>query len=195
MKAMTRSTPNVKVAVSLAFQGRITFISAITTWYQVRPSALMMPSVTVLTAPPGVSATDVRLLLGGDPLERIGRLLLTRLLGHQAGIDSAPRHQRVVAALLGDLAAVEHEDAVAVDHARQAVRQDQRRAALHQAVQRFLDHRLVLGVDGRQRFVEHQDRRVAQQCAGDGDALALAARQLDALFRRSSWRSPAAGSG
>ena len=60
MKAMTRSTPSMKVAVSLPFHGRITFISAATTWYQVRPSALMMPSVTVLTAPPGVSATDLR---------------------------------------------------------------------------------------------------------------------------------------
>ena len=58
MKAMTRSTPSVKVAVSLPFHGRITFISATTTWYQVRPSALMMPSVTVFTAPPGVSETD-----------------------------------------------------------------------------------------------------------------------------------------
>ena len=52
----------------------------------------------------------------------------------------------------------------------------------HQAVERLLDHRLVLGVDRRQRLVEHQDRRVAQQRAGDGDALALAARELDALL-------------
>ncbi len=57
MKAMTRSTPSVKVRVSLPFHGRITFISAATTWYQVRPSALMMPSVTGFTAPPGVSET------------------------------------------------------------------------------------------------------------------------------------------
>ncbi len=57
MKAMTRSTPRVKVRVSLPFHGRITFISAATTWYQVSPSALMMPSVTGLTAPPGVSDT------------------------------------------------------------------------------------------------------------------------------------------
>ena len=57
MKVTTRSTPNRKVAVSLPFQGRITFISAATTWYQVRPSALMMPSVSGFTAPPGVSET------------------------------------------------------------------------------------------------------------------------------------------
>ena len=57
MKAMTRSTPRVKVRVSLPFHGRITFISAATTWYQVKPSALMMPSVRGFTAPPGVSET------------------------------------------------------------------------------------------------------------------------------------------
>jgi hypothetical protein len=56
MKATTRSTPNRNVAVSLPFHGRITFISAATTWYQLRPSALMMPSVKGFTAPPGVSA-------------------------------------------------------------------------------------------------------------------------------------------
>ncbi len=109
-------------------------------------------------------------------------MLLARLLGHQAGIDAVPRHQRVVPSLFGDLAAVEDENAVAVDHARQPMGEDQRRAALHQPVERFLDHRLVLGIDGRQRLVEHQDRRVAQQGAGDGDALALAARELDALL-------------
>ena len=85
-------------------------------------------------------------------------------------------------AALDHPAAVQHQDAVAADHARQAVRQHQRGAALHQPVQRLLDHRLVLGVDRGQRLVQHQDRRVAQQGAGDGDALALAAGQLHALL-------------
>ena len=58
MKEITRSTPKVKVAASLPFQGRITFMRAAITWYQVRPSALMMPSVIGFTAPPGVSAID-----------------------------------------------------------------------------------------------------------------------------------------
>ena len=62
------------------------------------------------------------------------------------------------------------------------MRQDQRGAAGHQPVQRLLDHRLVLGVDRGQRLVQHQDRRVAQQRAGDGDALALAAGEPCAAF-------------
>ena len=76
---------------------------------------------------------------------------------------------------LGDLAGVEHQDAVGADDAGQAVRQDQCGAPGHQPVERLLDDRLVLGVDGRERFVQHQDRRVTQQRAGDGEALALAA--------------------
>ena len=77
---------------------------------------------------------------------------------------------------------VEHQDAVGADHARQPVRQDQGRAALRQPVERLLDHRLVLGIDRGQRLVEDQDRRIAQQCPGDRQALALAARQVDAAL-------------
>ena len=105
-----------------------------------------------------------------------------RLLGHQPGIDAALPHQRLVPAALDDAAAVEHQDAVAIDDAGEAMRQDQRGASVHQPVERLLDHRLVLGVDRGQRLVQHQDRRVAQQRAGDGDALALAAGELDALL-------------
>ena len=46
----------------------------------------------------------------------------------------------------------------------------------------LLDHRLVLGIDRGQRLVQHQDRRIAQHGAGDRDALALPARQLDAAL-------------
>ena len=105
-----------------------------------------------------------------------------RLLGHQAVIGAAARHQLGVAAGLGDAAFVDHQNAVGVDHAGQAVGEDQRGASPHQAVERLLDDRLVAGVDRRERLVEHQDRRVAQQRPGDGDALALAARQADAAL-------------
>ena len=62
------------------------------------------------------------------------------------------------------------------------MRQDQRGAAGHQPIQRLLDDRLVLRIDRGQRLVQHQDRRVAQQRAGDGDALALAAGQARAAL-------------
>jgi hypothetical protein len=46
----------MKVPASLPFHGMMTPISVATTWYQVRPSALMMPSVIGFTAPPDVLA-------------------------------------------------------------------------------------------------------------------------------------------
>ncbi len=45
-----------------------------------------------------------------------------------------------------------------------------------------MDHRLVFGVDRGERLVEDQDRRVAQQGAGDRQALALAAGEQHAAF-------------
>ena len=62
------------------------------------------------------------------------------------------------------------------------MREDQRRAALHQPIERLLDDRLVLGVDRGERLVEDQDGGVAEQRAGDGDALALATGQPDAAL-------------
>src|SRR5947199_249933 len=76
----------------------------------------------------------------------------------------------------------EHQDAVGADAARGAVREDDRRAAARQPVEALLDYRLVLGVDRGQRLVEDQNRRIAQQRAGDPQPLALAARQIGAAL-------------
>jgi hypothetical protein len=57
------------------------------------------------------------------------------------------------------------------------VREDQRGAPLHQPLQRLLDYRLVLRIDGRQRLVENQNRRIDQQGARDRETLALATRE------------------
>ena len=54
--------------------------------------------------------------------------------------------------------------------------------ALHQGRERLLDRRLDLRIERRGRLVEDQDRRVLQDHPGDGDALALAAGELDAAF-------------
>ena len=51
-----------------------------------------------------------------------------------------------------------------------------------QLVDRLLDARLGLDVERAGRLVEHQDRRVLQDGAGNGDALALAAGQLAAAL-------------
>ena len=104
------------------------------------------------------------------------------LRAHEPAIRAVARDQLRMAAAVGHRAVCQHQDAVGVDHAGQAVRQDQRGAAGHQPVERLLDHRLVLGIHRGQRLVQHQDRRVAQQGAGDGDALALATGEPCAAF-------------
>ena len=78
-------------------------------------------------------------------------------------------------AALDQLSVVEHEDVIAGHHAGEPVGHDQRRAAGHQAVERLLNGGLVLSVDAGERLVEDQDWGIAQQRAGDRDALALAA--------------------
>src|SRR5262249_1933237 len=58
---------------------------------------------------------------------------LDHLTFEQAAIEAAcPRRQRLVGALLDDLAAVENQDAIEAAHRRQAVRDHDRGSALHQ---------------------------------------------------------------
>ena len=85
-------------------------------------------------------------------------------------------------AAFDDTAFIQDEDAVGADDARQPVREDQGRASSRQAVDRLLNHRLVLRVHRGKRFVENEDRRVPQQRTGDRQALALAARQQHAAL-------------
>ncbi|MDT4855897.1 hypothetical protein FQZ97_902700 [compost metagenome] len=104
------------------------------------------------------------------------------LFAHQAVVQAASRHQLGMRAGFHDAALVQDQAAVRTDDAGQPVRQDQRRAAGHQPVERLLDERFVFGVDRGQRFVQDQDGGVAQQGAGDRHALALAAGQLEAAL-------------
>ncbi len=61
-----------------------------------------------------------------------------------------------------------------------------RRCAITSAVrpawpaQRLLHHPLILRIERGGRFVEEQDRRITEDGAGNGNALALAARKRDA---------------
>ena len=85
-------------------------------------------------------------------------------------------------AALDDEAVVEDDDLVGMDDRRQAVGDDQRRAVGGDAVERRLDLALGVDVEGRGRLVEDQDRRRLEHGAGDGDALLLAAGELQAAL-------------
>ena len=85
-------------------------------------------------------------------------------------------------ALLDDAALVHHQDAVAGQHGREPVRDHERGAMAHQLFQRGLHQRLAFGIERRGRFVQQQQRRIAQDRARDRDALALAAGQRHAAL-------------
>ena len=64
----------------------------------------------------------------------------------QPRVAAAERQQLIVAALLRDAPVLEHDDAVGVADRREPVRDDERRAAFEQLVERPLDDRLRLAV-------------------------------------------------
>ena len=64
----------------------------------------------------------------------------------------------------------------------EAVRDGKRRAALAQFGDRLLHGALQFRIEGRGGFIEQDDGRVLDQRARDGDALALAAGQLQAVL-------------
>ena len=104
------------------------------------------------------------------------------LMVAEAAIEAAAAIEAVVIPLLHDPALVEDEDPVQRAHRREAVGDHDRGAPLHQPLHRLLDQRLRLRVEARGRLVQDQDRRIGQEGAGHGHALALAARQLHAAL-------------
>ena len=85
-------------------------------------------------------------------------------------------------AAFSERAVIEHEDVVGVRNGRQPVCDGDGGAAFLKPLERAEDFLLGAGVQGAGRLVEQQDRRVLDQCAGDGDALLLAARKLQSAL-------------
>lgn len=108
-------------------------------------------------------------------------VLLQALQVHQLGVPAVLAHQLRVRALLDDPALVEDVDDVGALDGAEAVGDGNGGAALGRLVQGGLDDVLGLGVEGRRGLVQEQDLGVADQGAGDGDALLLAAREQRAL--------------
>ncbi len=80
------------------------------------------------------------------------------------------------------LSLLDDEDLVGAADGGEAVGDDEGGAALHEVVQAVLDEGFGFGVEGAGGFVEDEDAGVGEDGAGDGDALALAAGELDAAL-------------
>ncbi len=102
-------------------------------------------------------------------------------------------HQRVVRSQRDDAAALHHRDAVGVAHRREAVRDDQHRAARHQPLERALHDPLAFGIERARRFVEQQDRAIGEDRARDREPLPLPAGKPHAALAEQARRSRRAG--
>ena len=74
-------------------------------------------------------------------------------------------------------ALIHHHDALELLDGGEAMGDHHGGAAHHQIGQALLHQQFILGIQRAGGFVQQQQRRIAQDGAGDGQALALAARQ------------------
>src|SRR5579885_2547491 len=107
---------------------------------------------------------------------------LQELLVVQPRVEAAERQQFVMGAALDNLAFIHHQDDIGCQDGREAVRDSQRRASLHQRLQSGLDQTLRMRIERARGLIEDQDARIFQDHAGDGDALLLAAGELIAAL-------------
>ena len=93
-----------------------------------------------------------------------------------------PCSRRARRRVLDDHAVLEHDRAVGQRDRRQALAREQHGASRERGPQPAHDLLLVLGVDGRERVVEHEHARARDERPGERHALALAAREVDAAL-------------
>src|SRR5579871_3330382 len=124
----------------------------------------------------------------GSPLIATGRVnLLIAILGTELeGVelleDTAEFQQFLEAALFDDAAVLEDDDDIGVENGGEAVGDADAGLADHQFIEGILDEALAFGVQRAGGLVQDEDGGVAQDGAGDGEALFLAAGEHDALF-------------
>ena len=107
---------------------------------------------------------------------------VAELAAVEVGVEAALRDEGVVRAALDDLALVHDEDQVGVADGRQAMRDDEGRAAGEQLLQRCLDELLAARVDAGGGLVQDEDARVGEQSARDAEELALTLAEVAAAL-------------
>ena len=116
---------------------------------------------------------------GGERLDPVARRLGQILLDprEQRPVDGAAGHQLVVGALLDHPPVVQDHDAVGQMQRGLPVGDQQRGPVGHDAAQAVVDGLFDLGVDGAGGVVEDEDARIGHDGPGQGDPLALPARE------------------
>ena len=100
----------------------------------------------------------------------------------QFGIQSVLRQKFGMGALFDDVAFVQNDESVHGGDGGQAVGDGNHGFAVHHFVEAFLNRGFHFGIQRAGGFVEQQNRRVFQHDAGDGNSLALAAREFHTAF-------------
>ena len=113
----------------------------------------------------------------GSAAASVGLLLFAGGLRQHLGVERGRSQQFGVGPVGHDPSAVEQHHPVGQADGREAVGDDERGPPLHEDAERGVDALLHLDVDGAGGVVEDEDRWVDQEGAGDGDALALPARE------------------
>ena len=109
-------------------------------------------TVICLIADLGISY-HVALFGGGEALRGEGIEEPARLPAPQARIGAAQVQELGMSAFFDDVAVIEHDEAVEAGDCRQAMRDGNDRAALHQAVELLLDRCLDLRIERRLMLV------------------------------------------
>src|SRR5215510_12255721 len=119
---------------------------------------------------------------GGGDGDRRTRFLHPQLQAVERRVAPTLAQQLVVTPRFDDRSILDDEDAISIDDGMQAMCDHDRRPPLAEVLDRALNLPLGFGIERSRRLVEQDDRRVLEQGACDGDALALAAGELQAVL-------------
>lgn len=92
-------------------------------------------------------------------------------------------------AALRDTPASNDKDLIGITNGMQSMRDHKQCFTTHKLRNGFLNVALVVDIDAGCGFVENDDRRIFENTARDGDALALAARKRRAAFANDGLKS------
>src|SRR5437879_5789848 len=105
---------------------------------------------------------------------------INELESRQTRVEPALAEQARVVADGDHPPAVEHDDPLRLQYGGKAMRDDQHRTAIHEAIEGLLDEALTLRVQRARGLVKEKQSRVTEQRSRNRDSLALAPGQSHA---------------